>query len=340
MKPANNTDLVSEIKSVVLRPKVPAKYQALMPAIVATTFSFVLKGVNVSIANSIRRAVGGEITVKRLTCKVEDITTNDVFILPEKVIIQFQSIPIMQTAKVGAVYTLRAQNDTTAVKKVHTASIQGTRAKSKEMPDGLCNDNILILDLQPGTYIEVPLTVVEGRTCVSTEGMAAVACLTSVVPLGVNMSLPYKVEGNRVVPDPTNGTSSLVADPREHLVTFTTNGTIPPAQIVESACRSLAARCQAVLDTRSDFRLVEGSDQEYIYELAESVTIGEIFMRAVLDTSPDVAHASYKEDTIGNVIVLRCKCEDIVQVVETAMRHAKEQFVSIGLVFAALDRPS
>lgn len=320
--------LVSEVSKVDLKPKVAARFAHLVPSINSVRFSFVLTGVNVAVANGIRRAVSGEIIVKRLTCHVEDFSTNDLFVVPviDKVICQIESIPLMQTAPVGASYLLKASNETTIVRKVHTSSIQA--------PKGLFNDGIVLFDLQPGSFLEVRVRVVEGSPSRHSEGMATLACLSSCVPLDVIPCLPYKVEGDRVVPCVTNGVSSLVADPRVHKIGFLTNGTASPAQLVVTACKSLAARTQDIIGAIGNFQLSAGDDPEYMCEIEESCTMGEIFMRSVLDAFPEIPMVAYKEDTIAGTIILRCRCDDLEQTVGSALRQTKDLFLRIGAQLA------
>lgn len=320
-----NIPVVSDIQERVLRPKVAARWAQYQPDICNVEYTFVLSNVNISIANGIRRSVAGELPVKRLTCAVEDIITNDVFLVPEKVISQIQSVPIMQSINLGEKFTLEATNNTTCVRKVRTASIH----KNNKSTKALFNDNMVLFDLQPGTEISIVLQVAEGTASSSGEGMASLACLPFCRPLDVEPMLTYKAEGDRVVFDYTRGVSSLMMDPRKHLVGFTTNGTIPCNVLVKNACASLAARCQAVNDAKTEFQLQD----EYVLELQESPTIGEIFMRAVLDVCPENQGVKYKEDTISGTIILRVRCEDIADVVSRAMTHAREQFIAIAKQF-------
>lgn len=326
MQALPKTPIVSDIRQRELRPKVASKWASYLPDICNVSYSFVLEGANVSIANGIRRAVAGELPVKRMTCAVEDVVTNDVFLIPEKVISQIQSVPIMQHIKLGERFVLRATNDSTCVRKVHTASIKEAGGKSTK---ALFNDNMVLFDLQPGTGITIELQVVDGMAANSGEGMASHACLPFCRPLDVEPLLPYKVVGDRVEFDFTRGVSSLMMDPRKHHIGFTTNGTIPCDVLVKTACASLAARCQAVNDAKTEFQLQD----EYVLELQESPTIGEIFMRAVLDICPENQGVRYKEDTISGTIILRCRCDDITDIVSRAMTHAREQFIAIAKQF-------
>jgi hypothetical protein len=235
-------------------------------------------------------------------------------------------------------FTLEDTNDTTAVKETRTAAMQGVKPGFASMID----NNILFVRLQPGCYLKITDIVIKiGPSYLHDSGMTTVAPLAVAYPLDHKPWFPYQVVDGQVVsvaPDETNnvnaGCPSVMADAKIHRLGFHTNGTMKPEHIVVAACETLIMRCKNILSRKYQFQLAAGDNAEYRLSLDETPTVGELFMRTVLDIFPDIPAVSYKEETISNVIILRCRCDDISKVVETAMRRLIDQFAMIASFFA------
>ncbi len=305
---------VANIKQTDLRPKLKdPRLSIFLPKwYFSQHYSFELVGCSNAVSSAIRRTVGGELLVKAMGADYENLSTTDEFIIPEMILRRLMMIPVDQKCPIAATFELVAENTTAAPRDVKTREIRivGGGQELKHIP---FNDNITVLTLNAGKKIKITgIRIIQSYGYASEHGMFAVAVNAVSVALDQQPINMY-ADPDTGVEATTTGISSSMSDPRHWALSFTTNGTMDPPKIVSAACENIISRVASVvglLDT-----LEKNGDESSLTIAGESDTIGNLFMKTILDLYPDIRACTYSTTTIERSCTIRIRCDEDVELI-------------------------
>lgn len=129
--------------------KYEAKLKPLLPTKTREIISFVIRNTDTPTANGLRRTLIEELPVKILHIDVEDIETDEVFLIRDELIDRIHSIPIDQSVKDDETFSLDIANtDTTKrIGHVYSGDIKGL--------DDKADKRFRIAELHPGKHLQV-----------------------------------------------------------------------------------------------------------------------------------------------------------------------------------------
>jgi DNA-directed RNA polymerase subunit L len=338
-----STVTVENIHIEDLRPRLKSPvYEKYLPkTLFPERITFDIYPVSNAVANGIRRTADSELLVNALYMDFHDLTTNDVFIIPEMVIARLRMIPLAQSCPIDAVFELTASNETADVRDVKSGEIRIIRPGSKPIKSLPFNETFTLFTLRPGKSIRMSnMGIHQSYAYIPGDGMHAVAVNTRSVALDQTPINIYEKLGGKASPseDIVNVLASApiyssMSNPRKWQLSFTTNGTHHPKKIMVDTCNNIAARLSSV---KSLLYTMHSNNDEYLLVIPnESYTIGNLLMRTVLDLYPDIIFVSFNVGSTERVCSIRIKCnEDINTIYNSTIDHLIELFGEIKTYFA------
>lgn len=290
---------VKNIKPVV--PQYAAKY--LPTVLTPQSVSFELHGVNIAIANGIRRVIEGEFPTKSLNFDIDgdNFETNDPFVLNDFIRTRIRCIPVHQSIKKDSVFSIDVLN----------TSHQNIEVKSSAIKPNpkLFDETISITELLPNKYIKIKkIYVDEGQS--RFYGGFTVSSGSACVVLDVKPLNMYT----------RSGTPASEADPRSFRITFDTNGTIEPKKIVTQSCDEIIKRLAHIKGML--YKLVKTEDIHQLRVEGENDTTGNILMKTICDIFPDIPSCVYLVNLIDKSMTINLRTSDPVDVLESAIAEA------------------
>ena len=319
---------VTNIKVTNLTPKIndPELIKLLPTVNIPDHMEFVLSGVDNSVSNAIRRTIACELLVSGLNITVDDIETNDEFIISEFITSRIKLIPIKQSCPLDAVFELYVENNTPVVMDVKTGQItivnKGSPHPLKSIP---FNETFTLLSIQPGKSIRIKnIRVMQNYCKKDTFGGYAVASnVTSVAQ--------DQIPINMYEPD-SKGIPSSVSNPQVWKISYNTNGTIPAKDIVPATCDNIIERSKNVKELL--YSVIQNEKEYLLTVQGETHTMGNLLMRAVLALYPDIPSVVYKADDNNDSMTLRIAShDDAVEIIENAIDHIIKIFTRIRTYF-------
>ncbi|QYB17665.1 putative DNA-directed RNA polymerase subunit IIi [Pacmanvirus S19] len=323
---------VSDIEITDLMPKIknPAFEKYLPKTLKKKRMSFQISGVNNAESNAIRRTIGCELLVSGLHAEYENIKTNDLFIIPEMMVQRFRMIPIDQNTPLDAIFELDVINKTPNVIEVKSSEMRivssgkGTKERPalKKLP---FNETFTLLTLEPGKYIKITDIGIHQdygfREGYGTHVVAVNATSTAVDQKPINM---YEPEAG--------GIPSAISNPKVWKISFNTNGTMEPKDIIVAACDNIIGRINSISEL---LYWIENNNDEYILTVnGESDTIGNLLMRTISDIFPDIRAVTYSTSSVGRILTVRIRCdEDINTIYNNSIKHIVQVFTEIKKYF-------
>lgn len=317
--------VVSEINITDTRPVVLDKEIAkLLPnTLFPEHISFRLSPVSNAISNAIRRTVECELPTLAMYTEYDDTKTNNEFIIPEMVHKRLRMIPIDQKTSPDAIFSLYAINDTPTVRDVKVSEMKivsgGSSRPIKKLP---FNETYTLCTLEPGKSIKISnIKVQKTFGFVAGDGMSVMAVHAT--------SLAVDQKPINVMDQSSDGIPSRVANPQVWDVAFSTNGTMPAAEIVIMACNNLIERIQSLRDML--YLITNNGDYyEFIID-GESDTIGNLLVRTICDMFPDVDCVTYKTSIFSRSVTIRIRYDDvdIHSVFTGVIHHLSDVFTQI-----------
>lgn len=322
---------VSDINIIDMSPRVPPELDKYAPKTLSSKhMEFKISGVSNAVSNAIRRTIGGELLVSCLETEYENIKTNDLFIIPEMITEILRRIPIDQKTPLDAVFGLDITNKTAQLMRVKSGnmSIVSAGKDTKEHPSLKklpFNETFTICTLDAGKTLKIENIKIQqlyGYT--DNYGALCLAVNTSSIALDQQ---PI----NLYIPD-DKGIPSRMSNPRSWKISFNTNGTMDPKELIVYACNNIIARVQAVSDL---LYAIEKHDEEYVLTIdGETDTIGNLFMRTINDLYPDIRAVVYNIASVDRTCYIRIICdEDINIIYNTTIRYLVKQFTEIREYF-------
>lgn len=289
-----------------LTPVVDKKYAHLIKcALKQQSVSFKLSDVNRTIANGLRRTMLGELLVKAMKVDMMDITQNDPFLIHEMICSRIAQVPIDQSVKTDAVFTIDVTNKEVTPITVYAESIRGA--------GNLVDPGMILFDLNPGKFFRAKITIYEDYA----HNFAAHTLVSNAVSLPLDQK-PIDLKTKIGIP-------SSMSDPREYEIRFITSGAMDPRDIIFAACENIIARVRRVgtlVDT------ITASDDEYHLVIdGESDTIGMLFADAIYRLYENIDMVTPTTDPVVRRATIRIKCaEDVKSVIESTVKYIVEIF--------------
>lgn len=121
--------------------------KGLLPTKKRQIISFILRNTNTKIANGIRRTLLEEMKIKILDVEIEDIDTDEEYLIREEFRDRLNLIPIDQTTSIDSTFLIDFVNTNTDQPwtRVHSGDINGVQ----------CDDKFSIAELRPGKHLLV-----------------------------------------------------------------------------------------------------------------------------------------------------------------------------------------
>lgn len=298
------------------------KLSKLIPTtLVPKRIEFTINGVNNAVSNAIRRTVMCELLTYSLKVEYDSFATNDRFIIPEMLVRRFELIPIDQDVPKDIVFGLDAVNDGVLHRDVKSSEIKiisPGKTGIKKLP---FNETFTLFALQPGKFLKVNKITIEPDFGYNFAGHVLASTPVSIA----KDQIPYNSYTNTGIP-------SRLSNPKVWHVGFITNGAMEPKKVVKYACENIIARLLAVQEL---FYSIKNNEDEYILVVdGESDTIGNLFMRTIIELYPDIRAVTWSSASVGRSITIRIKCdEDITTVLSTSVKHIIRQFNEIKKFF-------
>lgn len=287
-------------------PKV--KNEAIIPLLPKRLLSqkctFELHDVNVSIANGLRRTMVSETKVKAMNLKEEDVKKDDPFILFDFIINRIRQIPVDQSTDTNSIFELDYKNDQAHPVYVKTKELKRIKGRG-DLP---FNDNITICMLNPGKEIRLTNIYIDEGYGYEYGGYKD-ACNITCLSLDQEPYDPYTQKGIR----------SSVSNPMMHKLSFITNGTIPPKDIIKKACDSMIERLNAILENKFE----TSQDIHILLVNNESHTIGNMIMKSVTILYPNIEAITYKVNEFDRQLSIKIKTskENVVSVLKKSVDY-------------------
>jgi DNA-directed RNA polymerase subunit L len=290
------------VKSTSLAPAkhIAQKYPKMCPMFPATMTTFMLDNVNAHISNALARAIGGEMPTKILDCELSDIATDDEFIIHEMVRSRLRMLPLQQSCKIGAKFTLNVTNSGLELIDVKSSELQGAFLAF--------NQNVTLFTLKANKYCKINAHVIETYGYIAEYGQAV---------QGVNVA---SIPQDMAVCESSTSTSNVT----EWMIKFTNNGTAKPPTIISAAIAHIIDRLQAIT-----WQFVTENDMAIAYIYNESETIGAMLLKEIIKQNPDIEYVTVNESSRRSLRV-RMVAANPDKVLEFAIKSLKDIFTHLA----------
>jgi DNA-directed RNA polymerase subunit L len=302
--------------------QVGKQVQRLKTVLKPVACSFEIHGVNVAIANGIRRAILSEVKSCALNFAYDDFETNDPFMrLADFIQNRIQSIPIHQSVDRKLIFKLNVLNGTHSLMTITTADLEvisGNKADARNLFD----QTIPIATLNPNKYMKIDKIFIETGYAYTFAGFgqaSGASCITL-------DQVPYNMYDR-------TGTSSCVSDPRSHKIMFDTNGTVDPKKYIAAACDEIMNRLDQI--RKLLYTLQQIGDVHVLVVNGENDTTGNIIVKTICDIYPEIPACTYKVDHVNKSLTLRVRTQDpsAADVINTSIKHSLDTLTHIRNAF-------
>lgn len=318
---------VTDIKITSFKSKIkdPAFGHLLPKNIFPEHMEFNILNVSNAVSNGIRRTITCELLVNSMICNYEDIETNDMFIIREQIIKRIRTIPVDQKTPLDTMFSLVSSNETAEVRDIKSGEIKIIKSKSSGTHKLPFNETFTLFTLQPGKFIKISnITMNPAFGYNSDDGMHVVAFNAASTALDQEPINAYVVN--------STGIPSRISNPREWKISFNTNGTMPPKQIIFAACDNLISRITSVRELLTN---IENNGDEFtLTVVGESDTIGNLFERTICDLYPNIKAVSYSCSNVDRSLTVRIRTDDdIKNIFDTTIKEIIAIYTKIKKYF-------
>ena len=316
-----------------------------------------LRGVPTAVVNAFRRVVIDEMPGHALKVPADGFSaelTTDPFMLPQFVNSRIACLRLRPQIPADIVANLRLKLDVSNKGATPLAVYAGDfEVTEGAMPEPLFNPTTKLAVLQPGkrlVILGVHISTGYGRD----NGVYIVACRGAYTHLDLEQHSDAEMREEKGAAADWSGykVSSLLADPRHHLLTATlpaTTANLAEARAVfADACANIKERLRLIATTverRAEapsggfahrgvqYTVVEleaGLSEGILQVPGETHTIGELLRRTVYELTPDVANVAYTIVSHENRLSLSVRhTEDVTRILMRAIHHAIATFDAI-----------
>lgn len=273
----------------------------------------VIRGLNTSYVNAIRRILLGEFETVALALDTSTWITDDDFPIIEMIARRIALIPINQDAvAIGATFSLDAHNDSDEPRDVMTAELIATGASARTPLPFF--ETINIVTLGPHRSIKFTIRVERGIGDASFALTSRAVCK----PLDqrpapsedyVEPVMPKGAYDGTVTYLPT----ACVSDPRVHLLEFDLTGTHNVRALLIRVIAALRARVEQISVAPviiTDAGSGAGAEPVPVHVIkmqGETYTIGQLFTHVCLETHPGLDSAVCNVDDLTGELSIRIR---------------------------------
>ncbi|ARA72226.1 hypothetical protein BNJ_00408 [Kaumoebavirus] len=279
---------------------------SMLPSFHETDVKLEIYGVPISFANLLRQTFMGNILTKVLM--VDDISTNDPYIVRDEVYKRVSQIPIDQSLEEGKKFHLSVINDTTEPRFVKVKEAAGL--------DKFTSGSARLFALEPSKRCEMKFSVKSGYK--RDYGCYSICGGFEYRPIGLKEPYP----------------SSFVTDHRDFALTFTTKGNVDPKKVVHMICDAITADLDAIAEEGPHLTIVktareEGELTQFKFFEVEEGLINHL-TTTIFELDPDIPLVNYeqvhplKRDCIINVIH-----SDAEKLYREAVKEAKKMVADL-----------
>jgi DNA-directed RNA polymerase subunit L len=322
-----------------------------------------IKGVSTAVVNALRRAATDEMLGYALEVPVDGFSvqdTTELMMLPQFVNQRIALLPLRAQAAAGVADKLRLQLDRTNRDASTLAVYAGDlEIVEGEMPEPLFNPTFKLAVLQPGKRL-----VIRGIRVAAGYGRDNGAFLVARRAAYGHRDIPQHTEAETHEADGAAADSSgykessLVANPRHHVLTATLAATSPnlaeTRAVFADACANVKDRLLLLRSTverqtgapggfahrgvqYTVVQLETGLSEGVLQVPGETYTIGELLRRAVYELAPDVPFVAYVVSSHENRMNFTVRhTEDVTRLLLGAIRDSIAIFDALqrGIVSA------
>lgn len=283
--------VIKNIKEISLIPNEPDKeISKLLPTVMhAYEGTFEIHNVNVAVANGIRRVMLSELPVKALWYDDVNFSTTNPFTLNDFTLTRIRNIPILQNVDDKFSCSLDVVNNTIDVLMVKS----GQMKSNKPLP---FNETFTIAALEPNSSLHIKDIVVKTDYGYNFAGHS-VACNVVCVPMDLT---PYNGFTK-------TGTKSSISDPRNHRITFVSNGNMSSKNIIVASCSEIINRLKLIYDVLDEISFIQ--DTHVLIIKGETDTIGNLIMKTICEIYPDITACVYEVDTVAKKLTIRLRTQ-------------------------------
>ena len=207
--------------------------------------SFKLRGYT-SLANALRRVLLEDIPVKCLDVIYDDISTNDEFILTDKLIKNINLIPIQQDVDEKTKVSLSIENNTDDIIDVRASDLKCNKTL-------IPNDNILLCRLRPKKHLKL-----------SNIGISVGFAKDDASKYSLLNNISYDILDMKSYDQFTGqGQRSIETNPQEFMISFETCCNTTPRQVIDKMINSLMNK---LFKTEQYLAKYENTDETYYTE--------------------------------------------------------------------------
>lgn len=258
-------------------------------------YSFELLGVTNDIVAGLRRTSMLELKVSALHCEYEHIETDDVRIIPNVVTDRIRLIPVHQSCPVDAVFSLDVYNNTTEIMDVLTEHFKIKRKgtmKGTTLEELPFENNHVLCTLEPAHYMII-------RNIVVRRDYGYVHAAHAVAFQGTAL-----MKEDIIVNAYDNKTGAHISNTTllDWIVTFRTNGTMGPKDIMLKTCKSLIKRLINIKSYTQNVSTVENVSKLVI--LNETHTMRNLILRGATNILPHIKAITGNVDYINRTCTI------------------------------------
>ena len=316
-----------------------------------------IKGIPTATINALRRVVVDEMPGHALKVPDDGFNaelTTDGFMLPQFVNNRIACLRLRPQIPADTIATLRLKLDVSNRGATPLAVYAGDfEVTDGAMSEPLFNPTTKLAVLQPGKRIVIQgihIATGYGRD----NGVYMVACRGAYTHLDLEQYSDAEMREEQGIAADWSGykTSSLLADPRHHLLTATLPATTPnPAEsraVFADACANIKGRLRLIATTVErhaeipsggfahrgvQYTVVDleaGLSEGILQVPGETHTIGELLRRTIYELTPDIANVAYTIISHENRLNLTVRhTEDVTRILLRAIHHAIATFDAI-----------
>nr|QQV29703.1 RNA polymerase II subunit 3 [Kaumoebavirus] len=256
----------------------------LLPTFHEADVKLEIYGVPISFANLLRQTFMGNIPTKVLM--VDDIITNDPYIVRDEVYKRVSQIPIDQTIDENKKFHLSVINDTTEPRFVKVKEAAGL--------DKFTSGSARLFALEPAKKCDMKFSIKTGYK--RDYGCYSICGGFEYRPIGL------------VEPYP----SSFVSDPRDFALTFTAKGNVEPKKVMSIICDAIEKDLDAISEEGPHLTITKTAREEgdltqfKLFQVEEGLI--NHLVTAIFELDPDIPLVNYEQvhplerDCIINVI--------------------------------------
>lgn len=238
----------------------------LLPKNGHTVLEFEINNINCAMANAIRRTLTNELSIKFLTCSLEDIKSSDKNIIDDQIKSRLEMIPIDQNIDTNSIFNLKVENNEDTYNYILSNEIKNNKNISAN-----CIEEIPICSINSGKWLYI------NNICVKEE-------------YGYNNGRvsPCRIEYEII--NHNMNVSSLISNPTDYKFLLECPYVIDPNILLKNTFDNLISRLQNI-----DLTKITVEYEVYkLHIVGETHTIGRLISRYIYELVPTIDYVNMR----------------------------------------------